>query len=165
LEVPPRAITNHNLATPARLTHVAITVPDLEAAEIYYRDLFAMDVITREAATSDGDAQLPLDKGWADARRAHVELYMVALRRGTFVLALFDESSPAVDRDATPFRPLFVGLLMSPDEIAKVQTAPGDDGGWRESGEFRDRYGIIWQLSPFDRFVGAGERAGKWLAV
>jgi catechol 2,3-dioxygenase-like lactoylglutathione lyase family enzyme len=152
--------------TTARYAHVAITVPRLEEAEAYYGRLFQMDLITREATTSDGDAQLPLDKGWADARRAGIELYMVALRRGKFVLALFDESSPAVSgSNPGRVRPLIIGLLMSADEIARVRTELREDEPWDGSGEFKDRYGIIWQLTATDRFLGAGERSGRWLAV
>jgi catechol 2,3-dioxygenase-like lactoylglutathione lyase family enzyme len=41
--------------------HVAITVPDLESAEAYYRGLFDLEVITREALTADGDrSAIPL---------------------------------------------------------------------------------------------------------
>lgn len=55
-----------------------------------------MEVVTREELGPDGDRQLPWDKDWSDARHAGIDLYMVALRRGGFVLALFDEGSPFI---------------------------------------------------------------------
>ncbi|MDP8905837.1 MAG: VOC family protein [Chloroflexota bacterium] len=152
--------------TTARYAHLAITVPDLEEAEAYYRRLFQMEVVTREASTPDGDAQLPPDKGWVDARRAGIELYVVALRRAAFVLALFDESSPNVPGgQGTAHRPLIVGLVMGADDIGRVLRELKEGESSDGSGEFQDRYGITWQLSTADRFVGAGELAGRWLAT
>ncbi|HUG47926.1 MAG TPA: VOC family protein [Candidatus Limnocylindria bacterium] len=152
--------------TPA-FQHIAITVPDLEQAERYYTRLFDMDVVTREAATPEGDAQLPPNKDWDDARRAGIEPYMVALRRGSFTLALFNEASPAIaDLDAERRRPLFIGLVMREAEMAALRARLNDGEEWDEgSGGFRDRYGIVWQLAPEPGFAGAGERAGKWLDV
>ena len=147
--------------------HIAITVPDLEQAERYYRRVFGMDVVTREAATPEGDAQLPREREWDDARRAGIDVYMVALRRGSFVLALFDEASPALkEAHADRRRPLFVGLVMGEPEIAALRASVEDGEEWDDdSGGFRDRYGIIWQPAPDAGFAGSGERAGRWLDV
>ena len=71
--------------------HIALFVPDLLAAEEFYRRVFAMDILFRESDV-DGDENwhtLPRGKGWSDAARAGVELAMVALKRGEVVLALF----------------------------------------------------------------------------
>jgi hypothetical protein len=78
-----------------RCSHVAITVPALEEAEAYYRTLFDMEVVTREAAEG---RQLPRDKSWKDAHASGIDLYMVALRRGEFVLALFNEGPVCLAR-------------------------------------------------------------------
>ena len=147
--------------------HIAITVPDLEQAERYYRRLFDMDVVMREAATPEGDAQLPREKEWDDARRAGIDVYMVALRRGSFVLALVDGASPAIeDAHADRRRPLFVGLVMREAEIAALRARVEDGEEWDDdSGGFSDRYGIVWQPAADAGFAGAGERAGRWLDV
>jgi catechol 2,3-dioxygenase-like lactoylglutathione lyase family enzyme len=147
--------------------HIAITVPNLEEAESYYRRLFDMDVVTREALMPDGARQLPPENGWADAQRAGIDLDMLALRRGSFVLALFDEAAAAFQALAEqPRRPLFVGLTMDSDEISALRERLGPDEAWDDdSGGFRDRYGIVWQPSSTDAFVGSGEGSGRWLDV
>jgi catechol 2,3-dioxygenase-like lactoylglutathione lyase family enzyme len=148
-----------------RASHVAITVPELEQAEAYYQALFDMEVVTREELGPDGDRQLPRDKDWSDARRAGIDLYMVALRREGFVLALFDEASPFIgELELPPYRPLFIGLDMPADEIARVRARlPGED--WdEESGGFRDRYGVGWQFGN-GTFSGTGDRIGRWLKI
>ena len=145
--------------------HIAITVPDLEEAEAYYRDLFGMEVITREASTPEGDAQLPHDKGWDDARAAGIDLTMLALRRDQFVLALFDESVAADRGLDVPRRPLFVGLRMSAEEISALRARVGE--AWEDDNEgFRDRYGIFWQPDiGGTEFLGNGDARGRWLEV
>lgn len=151
--------------TPA-YRHVAISVPNLEEAERYYRRLFVMEVITREASMPDGDRQLPPDKGWSDARAAGITLYMVALRRGAFVLALFDEASHASGQTAVARRPLFVGLVMDATEIGRLRERLGDTERWDDdSGGFRDQYGIVWQPSSSDRFAGSGESSSRWIRL
>lgn len=149
-----------------RYRHVAISVPDLEEAERYYGRLFDMEVITREALLPDGDRQLPPDKSWTDARHAGIDLHMVALRRGTFVLALFDETSSALEQPTAGRRPLFIGLVMNAAEIEHVRARLEDTERWDDdSGGFRDRYGITWQPSSSDRFAGSGEIFGRWITV
>ncbi|HEX2281695.1 MAG TPA: VOC family protein [Thermomicrobiales bacterium] len=149
-----------------RYRHVAISVPDLEEAERYYRRLFDMEVITREALMPDGDRQLPPDKDWTDARQAGIDLYMIALRRGGFVLALFDEGSPALEQATVARRRLFVGLVMDATEIDHLRERLDDTELWDDdSGGFRDQYGIIWQPSSSDRFTGSGESSGRWITV
>ncbi len=146
-------------------SHVAITVPDLEQAEAYYRALFDMEVVTREKLGRDGDRQLPRDKDWSDARRAGMDLYMVALRREGFVLALFDEASPFIRGLGLPhYRPLFIGLNMPADEVGRVRARLSGEEWDEESGGFRDRYGIGWQFGS-GTFSGTGDRIGRWLKV
>jgi catechol 2,3-dioxygenase-like lactoylglutathione lyase family enzyme len=153
----------------SQVSHVAITVPDLERAEAYYQGLFNMQIVTREARGPEGDMQLPPDKGWRDAREAGIDLYMVALRLGDFVLALFDEASPAIgELGLQHYRPLFVGLHMPADTITQVRTRLRREGHeeWDDTaGGFRDRYGVGWQLAVEGAFVGAGDRTGRWVAT
>jgi catechol-2,3-dioxygenase len=50
-----------------RTKHMALHVPDLEHAEEYYRHVFDLDVVTREAPSS-GD--LADDEAWAQLPHA-----------------------------------------------------------------------------------------------
>ena len=139
--------------------HIAITVPALEEAEAYYRALFDMQVVTREAA----DGQLPHGKSWQDAHASGIDLYMLALKRAEFVLALFSEG-PSIDNESgAPRRPLFIGLHMSPVEIASVRARCCDGEIW-DGHQFRDRYGIGWQLGSGE-FRGSGDARGLWLQL
>ncbi|NIV29470.1 MAG: hypothetical protein GWN58_08155 [Anaerolineae bacterium] len=146
--------------------HIAISVPDLESAEKYYRQLFHMRVVTREAMTPEGDAQLPYDKTWADAKAAGIDLYMLALRRDEFVLALFAEDAIAAMGFSPPARPLFVGLRMKESEIDEIRARLGPEDTWNEHNRgFTDRYGIVWQMRSEGEFVGNGESQGRWLEL
>lgn len=144
------------------LRHIALFVPDLQEAEEYYRSLFGMVLIGREAEGDDGLwYTLPIDKGWDDARAAGLDLDMVALRRGEIVLALFAGDAPQGQVFA-------IGLSLPPEEIAAVRARlPGDAEPSRDEPdniEFLDPYQITWQISaPGDRFRTAGDIAGRWL--
>ena len=146
----------------ASYRHVAMVVPDLRAAEEYYRSVFDMELIGREAPQPDGLwYTLPFDKDWDDAAAAGVTLAMVALRKDQFVLALFQG-------EAAPGQVVFVGLSMPADDIAGVrsrlpQGAPEGPPDWLE---FTDPYGITWQLSkPGNEFRTSGDWAGRWLTL
>jgi hypothetical protein len=69
--------------------YVALFVSDLRSAEPHYCELFAMEVLFREGRLGGSWGTLPPDKAWDDAVKAQIDLKMVALRRGDFVLAIF----------------------------------------------------------------------------
>lgn len=146
----------------ANLEFLAIFVPDLQKAEAYYRDLFGMEVITREAPQSDGNwYALPPDKDWSDVQQAGISLIMLALRRDDFVLALFQGELVAGQ--------IFtVGLSMSSEEMETIRgRIPANAMVQYESGQmlqFRDAHHIFWQIyaAPY-RFHGTGETTGRWL--
>lgn len=146
------------------LRHIALLVPDLRAAEQYYQAVFEMEVIGREALLKDGLwYTLPFDKGWDDAEAAAIDLGMLALRKGYFVLALFRG-------DALCGQIYAVGLAMPAEEIAGVRVRLTQDAQVIEEGParlaFRDPYQIIWQLSvPGDEFRTAGDFANRWLQL
>jgi catechol 2,3-dioxygenase-like lactoylglutathione lyase family enzyme len=146
----------------AIIRHIALFVPDLRAAEAYYRPLFEMQLIGREAQLDDGLwYTLPFDKSWEDAKTAGIELGMFALRKGEFVLALFQGDAPQGQVFA-------IGLSMSEEEIARVRARlPADVEVSEDSPDslsFRDCYRIIWQISiPGDEFRTAGESADRWI--
>ena len=144
--------------------HIALVVPDLRAAESFYQSVFGMDLIGREAELADGQwYTLPFDKGWDDAQAAGIELGMLALRKDGLVLALFRG-------DASPGQVPFIGLTMPAAEIAGVRARLPSDAqilgsarGWLE---FRDPYGIMWQVSaPGGEFETTGTWSGRWLVL
>ena len=73
-----------------------------------------MQLITREANGPGGGRQLPHDKELSDARRAGIDLYMLALRRGDFVLALFDETRPLSTSEVHRRDPSSLGCRWMP---------------------------------------------------
>jgi catechol 2,3-dioxygenase-like lactoylglutathione lyase family enzyme len=146
----------------ANLEFLGLFVPDLQQAEAYYRDLFEMEVITRETPQSDGNwYALPPDKDWSDVEQAGIKLLMLALRRDDFVLALF-QGKPAVGQIFA------VGLSMGAEELETIKgRVPGNDVVQYEAGQmlhFRDMYKCVWQIysTPY-RFRGTGETTGRWL--
>jgi catechol 2,3-dioxygenase-like lactoylglutathione lyase family enzyme len=146
------------------IRHIALVVPDLQAAEHYYRTLFDMQIIGREAEQADGQwYTLPYDKGWEEAQAAGIALDMVALRKGQFVLALFKG-------DASPGQVAFIGLTMDADEIAGVHARLPKELQGSEANpaglEFVDPFQITWQISlPGSEFSTSGDFSGRWLEL
>lgn len=150
-----------------RTKHIALHVPDLERAEQYYRRVLDLDVVTREALVGGRPtdeatwAQLPLDVGWDDARRAGIDIQMVGLRRGALLLALF----PGHPRPGTVF---LVALVATVQEIAAVRDVLPDattiEVDRADALTFLDPFGFRWQLCG-PGFVGVGERHGRWLEL
>ena len=143
---------------------IALIVPDLRAAEHYYRGVFEMELIGREALLNDGLwYTLPFDKGWDDAEAAAVDLGMLSLRKGPFVLALFKG-------EAVYGQVYAVGLALSEEEIARVRVRLAQDAEMMEEGPghltFRDPYQITWQISvPGTEFRTAGDFADRWVKL
>lgn len=144
------------------LRHIALVVPDLMEAEVYYRALLGMELVGREATLADGFwYTLPPEKEWADAEAVGTSLKMVALRKGECVLALFAGPAP-------PGQVFAIGLGMPAEEMAEVKRCLPADAeriiDHPEQLSFRDRYGIAWQLVPQgDEFLMNGDADGRWL--
>ena len=146
------------------LRHIALFVPDLRSAEHYYRSIFDMQLVGREAELADGLwYSLPFDKGWEEAEAAGIELGMVFLRKDEFGLGLFRG-------DGSPGQIYLIGLKMPMEEIAKVRarlpenTPVSEDAP--DSLEFRDLYQITWQIVlPESDFRTAGVFANRWLKL
>ena len=88
---------------------------------------------------------------------------MTALRKGQIVLALFSGRNAAGQVFA-------IGLAMPRAQIAEVRSQlPPDTEVLLDESEqfnFRDRYGIVWQLvPPGDEFLMNGDSADRWLEV
>jgi catechol 2,3-dioxygenase-like lactoylglutathione lyase family enzyme len=150
-----------------RTKHVALHVPDLQHAEGFYRRVFDLDVVTREALTTgsvtDDEpwAQLPHAATWEDARRAGLDIRMVGLRRGDLLLALF----PGHPQPGTVF---LIAIVATVEEIASVRgRLPGDTAVEVDQDDaltFVDPFGFRWQLCG-PGFRGAGDARGRWLEV
>lgn len=147
------------------LGHIAIFVPDLPAAETYYQRLFDMELLMRETPLKDNLwYTLPVEKGWADAQAAGIELLMVALQRGDFVLALF-QGGPAPQKTV-----LEIGVMMAAAEISSVRQRLLVSGEIldHEHGDllFNDPFGYRWHLRPEGQtFQSNGRSSGRWLDV
>ncbi len=147
-----------------RFRHIALVTPGLRAAEEYYQAIFAAELIGREARLSDGLwYTMPFDKDWDDADKAGIDIGMVALRRDEMVLALF-----AGEPCSTQL--LFIGVSMEPGQIGLLRSRlpRATEVTMDESSalEFRDRYGVRWQVSDSaSRFRTSGDVAQRWLEL
>lgn len=144
------------------LKNVALRVPDLRAAEGYYRAIFAGEVVGREVRRDDGRwYQLRPEHGWDDLAVAGLEAAWVGLRRDDPIIALFKG-------DPDPARSLdHIGVVATAEEAAAIRARLPDDVDVEpDDGEneltFVDRYGFRWQLSA-PGFDGAGIVRGDWL--
>jgi catechol 2,3-dioxygenase-like lactoylglutathione lyase family enzyme len=146
------------------LRHMALFVPDLQAAARYYQSIFDMELVGREAELADGLwYTLPFDKGWDEAEAAGIELGMLSLRKDEFGLALFRGDAPAG-------QVYVIGLRMPMDKIAEVRARLPEDTPILEDApdylEFIDPYRITWQVMlPGSDFSTAGKIASRWLKL
>lgn len=142
--------------------YVALYVPDLRAAETFYREALAMELRFRESEREDGTWHtLRADLGWDDTDGRGIDVDMVALGRDAFVLALF-HGTPA---PGTLFE-ICVG--MTRDEVKAVRTRLGGEARVLESTpgwlRFEDPFGFRWAVQPYDAsFRSSGEIAGRWI--
>jgi catechol 2,3-dioxygenase-like lactoylglutathione lyase family enzyme len=143
--------------------YVALHVPDLRAAEGFYREAFAMDLLFRESDREDGTwhtLRAGLDWDEADARGIGVD--MVALRRDAFVLALF-RGTPA---PGTLFE-ICVGVQSEDTDAIRARlgreaTVLESASGWLR---FEDPFGFRWAVQRHDAsFRSSGEIAGRWIS-
>jgi hypothetical protein len=144
--------------------HLALFVNNLRAAETFYRHIFDMQLIMREAPKEDGLwYTLHPAKGWEDAEVAGIDLAMVALKHEGFVLALF-QGRPSPEETV-----LEIGLIMKPDEIAAVRKRLPDsiDRIYHpDDFIFHDPFGYRWHLWLEDNeFLSNGESSGRWLEI
>ena len=146
------------------IRHIALFVPNLQEAERYYQRLFSMDLIGREAQMEDNLwYTLPSDKTWEDARATGIKLSMLALKRGSLVIALF----PGNPR---PGQIHMIGLNMSSREISRVRKRLSSDAeileDRRKALTVRDHYAVIWQIDGSGAgFRSSGEAHGRWIEV
>jgi hypothetical protein len=143
-----------------RYKHVALYASDLRAAEVFYRQAFAAEVLFREAHDADGVWHtLPVKASWEDAERAGIELHMVVLVRDDISLPIFAGASV----------PRIIGLEVAVDEIADMrQRLPREAEVLSEGARsfvFSDPFDVEWQVSTTTAFRSSGEMYGRWLAL
>jgi catechol 2,3-dioxygenase-like lactoylglutathione lyase family enzyme len=147
------------------VSHIALFVPDLPAAERFYRPLFTMQLLMREAQLNDGLwYTLPPDKDWSAAQAAGIEIGMVALQSDAFVLALF-QGDPAPRATV-----LEIGLTMRVVAISALRDNLPEavELVSHECGHlmFRDPFGYLWHLWPKgEAFRSNGQSSGRWLQL
>jgi catechol 2,3-dioxygenase-like lactoylglutathione lyase family enzyme len=142
--------------------YLALYVPDLRAAEGFYREAFAMDLLFRESEREGGTWHtLGADLDWDDADARGIDVDMVALRRDAFVLALF-RGTPA---PGTLFE---ISIGVMPEDAAAIghrlaakATVLDSASAWLR---FEDPFGFRWVVQPHDAvFRSSGEIAGRWI--
>lgn len=143
-----------------RYSHVALYSDDLRAAEEFYRQVFAAEVLFREAVDRDGVWHtLPLEASWDDAEEAGIELHMVVLERNGIFLPIFGGRSA----------PRIIGLEATIEEIGAMRRRlPDETEVVTEGGPklvFVDPFDVEWQVSAGTGFRSQGEMHGRWLVV
>jgi catechol 2,3-dioxygenase-like lactoylglutathione lyase family enzyme len=143
--------------------YVAFYVPELRAAEGFYRSAFGVELLFRESESEGQWWTLPAACEWDDALAAGVEIHMVALGRDDLVLALFRGApEPGTVHE--------MSIALDPAEIDRLRDRPPagleilehDDGFLR----FQDPFGFRWVLQrPDAEFRSSGQIAGRWLDV
>ena len=141
--------------------YVALFVPELEAAEVFYRDVFAMELLFREHEGAGGWSTLRPELDWADARERGVGIDMVALGRDDFVLALFLG-------DPAPGTVYEVCVEVPAEDVQHVRDRLPAEATVTEaeprSIRFVDAFGFQWAVrAPDLRFRSSGEVAGRWI--
>lgn len=145
--------------------HIALFVDDLREAETFFRHVFGMQLLMREAEQENNLwYTLPPDKGWDDAAAAGIKLDMIALKRDAFVLALF-QGKPA-PRDTV----LEIGVNMTAEASDAVRDRLPESaevvGHPRGDLMFRDPFGYLWHIWPAGKaFLSNGEGSGRWLEM
>jgi len=146
------------------LTHVALRVPDLRAAERFYTALLGREPAFREAEDDGTWYTLPAGTGWEDALAAGVEPSMCMIRWEGFAIALVEEPGAAtVDGPVD-----HVGLMADEEDLERIR-ALADELGLRVPYQrgglvtVEDPYGLCWEVSLSGGLASQGERLGRWL--
>jgi catechol 2,3-dioxygenase-like lactoylglutathione lyase family enzyme len=151
------------------VTHIALRVQDVRAAETFYCELFGLAVAWREAETADGWRTLPQGKTWADALAAGIDLKLVMLHRDGFALAL--EAAQEVQGQGTLSH---LGLHVDQAAFDTLQHHAPLLGCTMVTIQprtvvFDDPYGVRWEptLTAFadPHLLSTGARHGLWLKV
>ena len=146
---------------PLSCAYVALYVPDLEAAETFYRGAFGLELLFRESEQDDGSWYTVRDLDWGEIGRQGIPVAMVALQRDDFVLALF-EGSPSA---GTVYE---ICLAVDAAEVESTKARLSGDAVIEESADgwlrFVDPFGFRWAVRSRDiPFLSNGEIAERWI--
>lgn len=145
------------------MTHIALTVPDVPAAEEYYRSLLGLAIAFRDVAINGEWYGLRPGTDWRAA-----DGYTAArstLSNGALVIAI--EQGDACSSG----RLQHIGLRLTLEDLTSLRIRAFEHETVVEKNDaglltFRDRYGIRWEagLAAFDEpaSLGAGARTGRW---
>lgn len=148
------------------VSHIALTVADVEAAERYYCDLLGLAVAFRDVHHNGRQASLRPGVNWATAKARGVAPGLSSLFRDGFTLAL--EQGSVAGAGALNH----LGLDVDEAELTRLgrQVAAQTCQVVASRADllvFVDAFGIRWELtttrhgSPADASTGA--RLGEWL--
>lgn len=141
--------------------YVALHVPDLRAAEDFYREVFDLEPLFRESEDANGVWHTLPELDWDDACERGIDLGMVALRRDELVLALF-RGAPA------PGTVYELCLGVAPEELDDIRSRVERTATVLETAaswlRFQDPFGFRWALQPAAAsFRSSGEISGRWI--
>ena len=150
------------------ITHVALRVKDLHSCELFYRNVFGLEVAFREAETPNGWFTLPYSADWEDADRAGFEIGLVMLYRDGFRLAL--EAVKVVEPKGQLSH---IGIYLDEAEKQRVRRAAGAECQIVVDSDralvMDDPYGVRWELNTFayddPPSLSTGIRRGHWLEI
>jgi catechol 2,3-dioxygenase-like lactoylglutathione lyase family enzyme len=144
------------------MSHIGLTVPDLLAAEEFYRRVFSMEVLVREVRS--GSAWRSLDPAieWAEAARLGLHIHMVVLTRDQFAVAL--------DKGSELGRPTHLGLFVNPPEYELILTEVKRDGLERRETSssrflFADPFRVLWEVQSERKLLTAEDMGMGWISV
>ncbi len=141
--------------------HLALTVPDLRAAEAFFSQVFDLPRKFLEGRGPDGEwGSLPPGKDWDGAAAAGITVKMAALGRNDFVLALF-QGEPSQGTIVE------IGIAVPPEEVDAIRRRlpPNTQVSSEGQGDllFTDPYGFTWHIEPSGTpFVTMAETDGSW---
>ena len=146
------------------ITHVALCVEDVAAAEQYYCSLLALEVAFRDIEVEGEWFGLRPEYDWEAADGANAQV--CALGRGNLVLAL-ESGRPTSEAS----RLQHIGLRVSFDDLQSLRIRVAEHEIEAEITRpdllvFSDRFGVRWEvgIAAYDdpSSMGTGPRTGRW---
>jgi catechol 2,3-dioxygenase-like lactoylglutathione lyase family enzyme len=147
------------------LTHVALRVPDLRAAEQFYASLLGREPAFREAEVDGAWYTLPAGTGWEEEAAGGARPTMCMIRWDGFAVALVEEDAGGPGGAGLVDH---VGLMAEEDDLDRIRRL-ADELGLRVVHErpglvtVEDPYGLCWEVSLSGGIASQGERLGNWL--
>ena len=149
------------------ITHIALRVPSLPAAERLYASLFGLEVAYREAEMSDGWRTLREHQDWEDGLPAGVTPGMTVMFRDGFRLAL---EATASDGGAGVLD--HIGLLTEEADLDAIRSRATAAGcsvvhDSPTAVVLVDPLGVHWELASSvggdPRASSHGAQSGRWI--